>query len=82
MTSAQESNGKESVGLRHRTAAKVSSAWIPNILDAWVMLGNEYFRKRDFRPALEQYKRALCDQARLRSGHDQSGRRLSRAGRL
>jgi arylsulfatase A-like enzyme/Tfp pilus assembly protein PilF len=31
----------------------------PDILDAWVMLGNEYFRKRDFRAALAQYQRAL-----------------------
>ena len=32
----------------------------PDILDAWVMLGNEYSRKNDFRRALEQYQRALA----------------------
>ena len=32
----------------------------PNILDAWVMLGNEYSRKRNYPMALEQYKRALA----------------------
>ena len=28
-------------------------------VDAWVMLGNEHFRKREFRAALQQYQRAL-----------------------
>lgn len=32
----------------------------PKILDAWVMLGNELFRRRDYTGALEQYQRALA----------------------
>ena len=59
MTSAQESNGKESVDSALDRLRRVVGM-DPNILDAWVMLGNEYFRKRDFRLALEQYKRALA----------------------
>jgi arylsulfatase A-like enzyme/Tfp pilus assembly protein PilF len=31
----------------------------PNVLDAWVMLGNEYFKKRDYARAADHYKRAL-----------------------
>ena len=58
MTSAQESNGKESVESAIDRLRRVVSM-DPNILDAWVMLGNEYFRKREFRLALDQYKRAL-----------------------
>lgn len=58
MTSAQESNGKESVDSAIDRLRRVVSM-DPNILDAWIMLGNEYFRKREFRLALEQYKRAL-----------------------
>jgi arylsulfatase A-like enzyme/Tfp pilus assembly protein PilF len=32
----------------------------PGILDAWIMLGNEYFKRREFHKALERYKRALA----------------------
>jgi arylsulfatase A-like enzyme/Tfp pilus assembly protein PilF len=31
----------------------------PKIIDAWFMLGNEYYRRRDFARAIDQYKRAL-----------------------
>lgn len=31
----------------------------PNVLDAWIMLGNEYFKKRDYRGAIDKYQRAL-----------------------
>ena len=62
MTSAQESNGKESVDSALDRLRRVVGM-DPNILDAWIMLGNEYFRKRDFGLALEQYKRALAHQA-------------------
>ncbi len=58
MTSAHETNGKgdgEGAIERLRTVVRMD----PNILDAWIMLGNEYFRKREHRLALEQYKRAL-----------------------
>ena len=30
-----------------------------NVLDAWVMLGNEYFRQREYTKAADNYKRAL-----------------------
>jgi arylsulfatase A-like enzyme/Tfp pilus assembly protein PilF len=31
----------------------------PNIIDAWVMLGNEYFRQGDYRTAADHYRKAL-----------------------
>jgi tetratricopeptide (TPR) repeat protein len=31
----------------------------PNVIDAWFMLGNEYYRRRQFTRAIEQFKRAL-----------------------
>jgi arylsulfatase A-like enzyme/Flp pilus assembly protein TadD len=58
MTSAQEGSGRdggESTIDRLRRVVSMD----PNILDAWVMLGNEYFRQHDHASALEQYKRAL-----------------------
>jgi tetratricopeptide (TPR) repeat protein len=58
MTSAHENNGKSDTDDAIARLTKVVGM-DPNILDAWVMLGNEYFRKYDFRRALEQYKRAL-----------------------
>ena len=58
MNSAREGSGKEAIDSAIARLRKVV-AMDPNILDAWVMLGNEYFRKRDFTTALEQYKRAL-----------------------
>jgi tetratricopeptide (TPR) repeat protein len=58
MTSAQESNGEDDADAAI-ARLKTVVAQDANILDAWVMLGNEYARKRDFASALEQYKRAL-----------------------
>ncbi len=31
----------------------------PNVIDAWFMLGNEYFKRRDYPRAIDNYKRAL-----------------------
>ncbi len=59
MTSAHESNGEDETDASIARLKKVVSQ-DPNILDAWVMLGNEYSRKRDFESALQQYKRALA----------------------
>lgn len=59
MTSAHESNGLDETEASIARLKKVL-AQDPNILDAWVMLGNEYARKRDFESALRQYKRALA----------------------
>ena len=32
----------------------------PKVIDAWFMLGNEYYRRRSSRSAIEQFKRALA----------------------
>jgi arylsulfatase A-like enzyme/Tfp pilus assembly protein PilF len=59
MTSAHESKGEDETNAAIVRLQSVL-AQDPNILDAWVMLGNEYSRKRDYATALEQYKRALA----------------------
>jgi arylsulfatase A-like enzyme/Tfp pilus assembly protein PilF len=38
----------------------------PKVIDAWFMLGNEYYRKRQFTQAIESYKQALA----LKSDYD------------
>jgi arylsulfatase A-like enzyme/Tfp pilus assembly protein PilF len=58
MTSAHESKGEDETDAAIVRLKKVLSQ-DPNILDAWVMLGNEYSRKRDYQSALKQYQRAL-----------------------
>ena len=58
MTSAHESKEEADSDAAIVRLKKVL-AQDPDILDAWVMLGNEYARKRDFQAALQQYKRAL-----------------------
>ena len=58
MVSAQEGNGKDGTETAVERLEKVV-AMDPDILDAWVMLGNEYFRRNDAKTALEKYKRAL-----------------------
>lgn len=32
----------------------------PNVIDAWFMLGNEYYRRHAYRKAIDQYRRALA----------------------
>ncbi len=32
----------------------------PQVIDAWLMLGNEYSRRREFSRALESFRRALA----------------------
>jgi len=62
MTSAHETNGKEDgkdAGAAAIARLKTVVARDPDVLDAWIMLGNEYFRKSEYALALEQYKRAL-----------------------
>lgn len=59
MTVAHETNredGTEGAILRLKKVVSQD----PDILDAWVMLGNEYSRQRDYHTAIEQYKRALA----------------------
>jgi choline-sulfatase len=58
MTSAQEGGKAGSESTIERLERVV--AMDPEILDAWVMLGNEYFRQHDHAAALEHYKRALA----------------------
>jgi arylsulfatase A-like enzyme/Tfp pilus assembly protein PilF len=58
MISAHETNGKaDPAAAIARLKTVVESD--PGILDAWIMLGNEYFRNRQVEMAREQYKRAL-----------------------
>jgi arylsulfatase A-like enzyme/Tfp pilus assembly protein PilF len=59
MTSAHESNREDGGDAAIARLNKVVSQ-DPHILDAWVMLGNEYSRKREYHTALEHYKRALA----------------------
>ena len=47
MNAAREGSGKDAIDAAIARLRKVLEM-DPNILDAWVMLGNEYFRKRDF----------------------------------
>ncbi|MGH9141109.1 MAG: tetratricopeptide repeat protein, partial [Vicinamibacterales bacterium] len=60
MTQARETarHDKESdAGLR---ALERVVAQDPKVIDAWFMLGNEYYRRRQFSRAIEQFKRALA----------------------
>ncbi|MGH2795295.1 MAG: sulfatase-like hydrolase/transferase, partial [Actinomycetota bacterium] len=59
MTSAHESRGEDETDAAI-VRLKTVLAQDPKILDAWVMLGNEYSRKRDYQAALAHYKRALA----------------------
>jgi tetratricopeptide (TPR) repeat protein len=58
MTSAHETNGKVDPGAAIARLRKVVEM-DPNILDAWIMLGNEHFRAHDHASAVKQYQRAL-----------------------
>ena len=58
MTSAHESKDENETEASIARLKKVLGQ-DPDILDAWVMLGNEYARKRDYRTALSHYRRAL-----------------------
>ncbi|HEX6322450.1 MAG TPA: sulfatase-like hydrolase/transferase [Vicinamibacterales bacterium] len=58
MFAASENAGKETP---EQAIARFETvlAQDPNVLDAWIMLGNEYFKKRDYRGAIDKYQRAL-----------------------
>jgi arylsulfatase A-like enzyme/Flp pilus assembly protein TadD len=58
MLAAQETVGKES-GEGPIERLKRVLAQDPKIIDAWIMLGNEYFRRREPATALLQYRKAL-----------------------
>ncbi|MGE0040039.1 MAG: sulfatase-like hydrolase/transferase [Vicinamibacterales bacterium] len=49
----------------------------PQIIDAWTMIGNEYFRKHDYRAAIPYYKKAL----ELSPGYDLATINLANAYR-
>ena len=59
MFAANENAGKETP---EETIARFEKvlAQDPNVLDAWIMLGNEYFKQRDYQAALDKYRRALA----------------------
>nr|MBA3949805.1 sulfatase-like hydrolase/transferase [Acidobacteriota bacterium] len=59
MFAANENAGKETPEDTIARFEKVL-AEDPNVLDAWIMLGNEYFKRRDYRSALDKYQRALA----------------------
>ena len=59
MFAASENAGKETPEQVIARFEKVL-AQDPNVLDAWIMLGNEYFKKRDYHSAISKYQRALA----------------------
>jgi choline-sulfatase len=59
MTSALETSGRSDPDATIVRMKQVL-AQDPNILDAWVRLGNEYYRRGEYSTALAQYKRALA----------------------
>ncbi len=50
-----ESSADAGIGALRRV---VGSA--PNVIDAWLVMGNEFMRRRDFGPALESYEPRCC----------------------
>jgi arylsulfatase A-like enzyme/Tfp pilus assembly protein PilF len=57
MTAAREADDGDTHAMLNRLKQVVAQD--PNVLDAWVMLGNEYFRQGDFKTAADRYSRAL-----------------------
>jgi choline-sulfatase len=57
MTAAREADDGDTHAMLNRLKKVVAQD--ANVLDAWVMLGNEYFRQADFKTAADHYKRAL-----------------------
>lgn len=58
MTAAREAGADDSQATLNRLEKVVAQD--PNVLDAWVMLGNEYFKQADFKAAAEHYRKALA----------------------
>ena len=58
MFAANENAGKETPEQVIARFERVLSQ-DPNVLDAWIMLGNEHFKRRDYHTAIEKYQRAL-----------------------
>ena len=56
MTAAREAGEGDDATLNRLLKVVSQDA---NVLDAWVMLGNEYLRKREYTKAADNYKRAL-----------------------
>ncbi len=59
MTQARETARHEADSDEGAKALKRVLAEDPKIIDAWFMLGNEYYRKHQFQQAIAQYQRAL-----------------------
>lgn len=72
MLSAREGSSHDPIETLEKVVAED-----PQIIDAWTMLGNEYFRKKDFPRAITYYKKAL----ELRPGYDLATINLANAYR-
>jgi choline-sulfatase len=72
MLSAREDRSGNAIA----TLQKVVAA-DPQIIDAWTMIGNEYFRQKDYARAITYYKKAL----ELRPGYDLATINLANAYR-
>ena len=59
MTQARETARHETDSDEGLNALKRVLAQDPNVIDAWFMLGNEYYRRHQFEQAIEQFSRAL-----------------------
>lgn len=60
MTNAREMNRHNKDSDEGLKALQEVTRQDPNVIDAWFMLGNEYYRRRDYGHAIEHYKRALA----------------------
>jgi choline-sulfatase len=72
MLSARERSVSDPIEILQKVVAED-----PQIIDAWTMIGNEYFRKRDFARAITYYQKALT----LRPGYDLATINLANAYR-
>jgi choline-sulfatase len=60
MTQARETSRHDKASDDGLHALERVIAQDPNVIDAWFMLGNEYYRRREFKRAIEQYTHALA----------------------
>ena len=60
MTQARETSRHDAESDEGLHALERVVAADPKVIDAWFMLGNEYYRRRQFAKAIEQFQRALA----------------------
>ena len=60
MTQARETSRHDKTSDDGLHALERVVAEDPKVIDAWFMLGNEYYRRREFAQAIAQYQRALA----------------------